>query len=73
VAEIDVAQAKWPSGQAFFPCKPQGRQAKFSVVSMQCALSESGPKPNAGTVLQYTAQTEALTEEAKCIGAESFT
>ena len=66
-------QLKCPSGQAFFPCRPQGLQAKGSSVSTINCVSDNGPYPNAGMVEQYMAATGALVAEAKCIGAESFT
>jgi hypothetical protein len=37
------------------------------------AFSESGPKPNSGTVEQKNALTGALLAEAKCKGPESLT
>ena len=64
---------KWPFGQLAYPCKPQGRQSSFSVVSKTNEISDKGPKPNAGTVEQYIAATGALTADAKCNGAESLT
>ena len=64
---------KWPFGQLLYPCKPQGRQSSFSVVSKTNDLSDTGPKPKAGTVEQNIAATGAFMAEAKCKGAESLT
>lgn len=67
------AHLKCCCGQALCPCNPQGRQFKFSVVSITNDLSDKGVKPKAGTVEQKTAVTGAFTADAKCRGAESFT
>ena len=72
-SSILYAQLKCPNGQAFNPCNPQGRHASGSLISTIKLFSDKGPKPNEGSVEQYTAVTGALTAEAKCIGAESFT
>jgi hypothetical protein len=40
---------------------------------MMLALSDSGPKPNSGTVEQKKALTGALVADAKCKGPESLT
>jgi len=64
---------KWPLGHCLYPCKPQGRQSSFSVVSKTKDSSDKGPNPKAGTVEQNIAATGALTAEAKCKGAESLT
>ena len=64
---------KCPFGQLAYPCKPHGRQSSISDVSKTKETSDKGPKPKAGTVEQYIAATGALTAEAKCKGAESFT
>ena len=53
-----------------YPCKPQGRQSSFSVVSKTKDSSDKGPNPKAGTVEQNIAATGALTAEAKCKGVK---
>jgi len=60
-------------GHALCPCKPHGLQSSFSVVSMMLELLDNGPKPNAGTVLQYMTVVGAFVAEQRCMGAESFT
>ena len=67
------AHLKWPCGQDLKPCSPHGRQVNGSVVSTMKLRSDSGPKPKSGTVEQKMAVTGALTAEARCRGAESFT
>ena len=52
---------------------PQGLQESCCLVSTINDLADNGPNPNAGMVEQKIATTGALTAEAKCIGAESFT
>ena len=63
---------KWPSGQAFRPCNPQGRQGRF-LTSIIVVFEDNGPKPNSGIVEQKKAVTAASTLDAKCKGALSFT
>ena len=69
----DVPQLKWPSGQVFPPCKPQGRQASCSLVSTIIERSAKGPNPNLGTVAQKKAVVGVFIAEAMCIGPESLT
>ena len=67
------AQAKWPFGHFEYPCNPHGRQESAWLVSIILLLSDRGVKPKAGMVEQKMAVTGALTEEARCMGAESLT
>jgi hypothetical protein len=70
---IERAHLKCFSGHDLKPCKPQGRHERISSVSITTESSESGPNPKAGTVEQNIEVKGALTAEAKCCGAESFT
>ena len=63
---------KCPFGQVLNPCKPHGLQSK-SETSWISESSESGPKPNCGTVEQKKAVTGAFIAEAICKGPESLT
>ena len=73
VSVMVSAHLKCCCGQLACPCSPQGLQGKGMAVSTTKRISLKGPKPNEGSVEQYTAVTGALTDEAKCMGAESFT
>ena len=73
LASIVKAHLKCPFGQALKPCKPQGLQSSFRLVSITFDESERGPNPNEGTVEQNTAVTGAFIALAICKGAESFT
>ena len=69
---MDSPHAKCPKGQEVFPCTPHGRHGSDSADSTTRERSESGPKPKAGTVEQYTATVGALTAEARCKGPLSL-
>lgn len=70
---MDKAHLKCFSGHDLNPCNPHGLQLRCTVVSTINEDDDFGPNPKAGTVEQNMLVTGALTAEAKCCGAESFT